>query len=441
MPLAIKGVATDYSMPTHSAGDLLLAIQHSSNAAFPAEWTSIASAATTWNYDAYRVGYRIATASNTVPTTNTTGQSTRTYSITGFKESAPIAAFGTQQYAAWSNPVACIAPSIDVPGASGTTNGSAFFMASYNGYGPTVPAVTTPKVAATTLASGDFTMECWIKPRTIPAGGAYSAIYADRNGNDFTGFHLYLTGHSTGNGNVGVVAGDGSGWQVLSLPTTSGGITAGSWSHVAITRSGSTFRTFVNGVVQATITASISLAQGTTSRIGLDAGGAAGTFDGYMSNFRIVKGTALYTSNFTPSGPLTAVSGTGLLTFTSPTVVTDSSGNNLTLTAPTPSAGSTTHSILPNGDSPFSSLNDALRFTLFVGYGAGGNPPALNNGLTVGGPGMSVVSSGGYHAIIEGGGAGPIYNMGSPGASYGGGRAIVTVSINPAPSSGFFSMF
>lgn len=428
MPLAIKAVATDYSIPTHSAGDLLLAIQHSSNAAFPAGWTSIASAATTWNYDAYRVGYRIATASDTAATASTTGQATRTYSITGFKASDPIAAFGTLQYAAWSNPTVCVAPAIGVPGASGATNGSVHFMTGYAGYGPPNPVVTTPKVAATTFGSGDFTMECWIKPRALPA--SYSAIYGDRNSGDFSGFQFYLTS----SGNVGVVGGNGSQWQVLNLPTTSGGITPGTWSHVAITRSGSTWRTFANGVVQATIESSISLAQGTTSSIGYESGGAAENFSGYMSNFRIVKGTALYTSNFTPSGPLTAVSGTGLLAFTSPTTVNDSSGNNLALT--------TNSSVLVNGDSPFSSLNDGLRFTLFTGYGGGGNPPNLSSSLTVGGPGIAMVASSSTHALIEGGGVGPIYNMGgSPGVSYGGGRAMVTVSINPALSSGFFSMF
>jgi hypothetical protein len=37
-------------------------------------------------------------------------------------------------------------------------------------------------------------------------------------------------------------------------------------------------------------------------------------FSGYMSNFRIVKGTAVYTSAFTPpSAPVTAISGTSLL--------------------------------------------------------------------------------------------------------------------------------
>jgi hypothetical protein len=47
----------------------------------------------------------------------------------------------------------------------------------------------------------------------------------------------------------------------------------------------------------------------------------------------VVKGTAVYTSNFTPSiTPLTAISGTSLLTCQSPTFV-DNSTNNFTITA------------------------------------------------------------------------------------------------------------
>ena len=38
-------------------------------------------------------------------------------------------------------------------------------------------------------------------------------------------------------------------------------------------------------------------------------------FPGYISNVRVIKGTAIYTSGFTvPTSPLTAISGTVLLT-------------------------------------------------------------------------------------------------------------------------------
>jgi hypothetical protein len=54
--------------------------------------------------------------------------------------------------------------------------------------------------------------------------------------------------------------------------------------------------------------------------------------NGYISNARLVIGSALYTSDFTPSkSPLTAVSGTSLLTCAS-NRFQDKSSNNFTIT-------------------------------------------------------------------------------------------------------------
>jgi hypothetical protein len=58
--------------------------------------------------------------------------------------------------------------------------------------------------------------------------------------------------------------------------------------------------------------------------------------NGYLSNVRVVKGVAVYTSNFTPSTtPLTPISGTSLLLNTvSGSLFTDSSTNTFTPLAP-----------------------------------------------------------------------------------------------------------
>ena len=93
------------------------------------------------------------------------------------------------------------------------------------------------------------------------------------------------------------------------------------WFHVAVTR-GSTgdFRLFVNGNLDSTNTSyrttNLSSLGSQTMAIGNGLNSAdEESFEGYISNFRFVKGTAVYTSSFTvPTEPLTAITNTKLLT-------------------------------------------------------------------------------------------------------------------------------
>lgn len=75
---------------------------------------------------------------------------------------------------------------------------------------------------------------------------------------------------------------------------------AGGYHHIAGTRSGNTFTLWVDGTSRGTGTSSSSLATGTTLAFcggrSFDTGTQALKFD----EIRIIKGIALYTSNFTP---------------------------------------------------------------------------------------------------------------------------------------------
>jgi hypothetical protein len=106
------------------------------------------------------------------------------------------------------------------------------------------------------------------------------------------------------------------------------------WTHVAVTRSGSTVSLYVNGTRQttATYTGSISGITGTPYyEIGHRISELK--FQGYISNVRVVIGSAVYTgaSYTVPTAPLTAVSGTSLLTCQSNRFI-DNSTNNYALT-------------------------------------------------------------------------------------------------------------
>ena len=122
--------------------------------------------------------------------------------------------------------------------------------------------------------------------------------------------------------------------QTFTFPTMS----TNTWYHFAFTRDGSNnLRAFLNGTQSSTtgITSTINFKK--TSLIGAwDSGGEGkrSFFPGYLSNLRIVVGSAVYTANFTvPTTPLTVIAGTQLLlNANTEDYLKDSSPNNYTLT-------------------------------------------------------------------------------------------------------------
>jgi len=183
--------------------------------------------------------------------------------------------------------------------------------------GTTGQYVTFPDNVANQLGTGNFTVECWIYPNTSANQGIFQIGGAlDAFG---TTPLIFVSNQTTnriqwgGNGDFSSVA-----------------ITALSWNHIAIVRQSNTFTLYINGVSSGTKTITDNYTSGVV-RLGVYYSDGY-NFNGYISNFRIVKGTAVYTANFTPSTtPLTAISGTGLLTCQSNSFI-DNSSNNLTPT-------------------------------------------------------------------------------------------------------------
>lgn len=94
---------------------------------------------------------------------------------------------------------------------------------------------------------------------------------------------------------------------------STGTLPAGQWNHIAVTHSSSTIRLFINGVLDTTTT--VSGTPQSSNAIPLTIGQYNNTSaNGHISNLRILKGTALYTSNFTPpTRELTVIPNTVLL--------------------------------------------------------------------------------------------------------------------------------
>jgi hypothetical protein len=105
-------------------------------------------------------------------------------------------------------------------------------------------------------------------------------------------------------------AGNGSSQYSASTSYTTG---VGHWYHAAYVRQSNTTKLYINGkeLISATDSTDYS------TNFALAVGGYAGTsytFDGKISNLRILKGTALYTSSFRPpTEPLTNITNTKML--------------------------------------------------------------------------------------------------------------------------------
>ena len=105
---------------------------------------------------------------------------------------------------------------------------------------------------------------------------------------------------------------NGSSWDIIS-GTSFGTAVANKWHHWAVVRNGNTFTGYLDGVGTVLATSSSSISLDTADlHIGSDTDGTS--FSGFLSNVRIIKGTALYTSRFTPpTATLTNVTNTKLL--------------------------------------------------------------------------------------------------------------------------------
>jgi len=181
-----------------------------------------------------------------------------------------------------------------------------------------------PISSAFTYGTGDFTVEWW-SYQTAASG--VQGIWRNSTGDATNAIGFWTVTQPSQR--LTVTVGNGTSSNTILSNTT---VPLNTWHHYAIVRNGTLFKLYLDGVAQTqTITSSIDI----PAQVGImQIGNAGGLYSGFVTNFRIVKGTAVYTSDFTvPTTPLTSIANTSLLlSFYSAGLLRDSSPNDHVIT-------------------------------------------------------------------------------------------------------------
>ena len=157
------------------------------------------------------------------------------------------------------------------------------------------------------FGTNDWCIECWFKKDNLNATGqlfqlGMEVFYTNNielsvNTNGQMRYHMY-----------------GNGTNQEGFTSSNNAVTPGTWHHMACTRQGTTFRGFLDGVQLGSWTKAATWNVGSsdsahnTPTIGARTNGSRNAmhnyFGGSIQDFRIYKGVAKYTSNFTPPGAI-----------------------------------------------------------------------------------------------------------------------------------------
>jgi hypothetical protein len=176
--------------------------------------------------------------------------------------------------------------------------------------------VSTPSNSAFDIKSGNFTIEFWLHPLLIKT----TYLIRRQSMTTYNGYTVFLQ-------NTGAIRLDlGSPGGLTSTST----VRVNEWSHIAIVNSSGTTTIYINGVSSGSFT----LPSGSEDTGSFFVGGtdhnSAECLNGYMTNLRVVKGTAVYTSAFTPpTAPVTNITNTSLLLNFTNAGIFDTAGDNV----------------------------------------------------------------------------------------------------------------
>ena len=202
--------------------------------------------------------------------------------------------------------------------------------------------LTLPANTAFAFGTGDFTIECWFNVSSLATN---KGIFQLSNSSNYLTSNTASILMSTYQGKITI--------NLMAISAqTSLTVTDGSWYHVALVRSAGVAKIYINGQLRTEVGTAGAITDSNNysyTYLGIGAyGSSTQTWNGYIDEFRITKGIARYTGNFTL--PTTAFYNTASTTNLDPyfnqvstllhmdgtsgsTAFTDSSVNTLAVTA------------------------------------------------------------------------------------------------------------
>jgi len=210
-------------------------------------------------------------------------------------------------------------------GGAGVTlvNGSTTGSSTGGTYTTTIAATTSrgsPQREPAT-GGGDFTIEFWVRFKSFPTSGNYVTLFESQTTSAFN-IYVYNSGTSTTLTHT-AAGGTLNRPQALALNT---------WYHVVFTRKDGYLFEYLNGTSMLSKGSGFAAIPTPTSNYSL--GGRIDTtrsLDGYISNFRYVRGTAIYDTTSSlitvPTAPLQIIDDTLLLTARGSASYNDANGS------------------------------------------------------------------------------------------------------------------
>jgi len=206
-----------------------------------------------------------------------------------------------------------------------TTQGtfSPFSQTGWGNYFDGSSSLSIANNAAFQMSTGDFCLEGWFYCTGTSVMCPFGTNYLGSSN------YIIVTLNRSGAGQIDAAIQDSS-----SISTSTNSFSNNTWNHLVYCRTSGTVSLFLNGDRVATGTDSSATNPTGAFQIGTNTA-LARPFSGYLSNVRLIKGSQPYNATSTtitvPTEPLTAISGTSLLTCQS-NRFKDNSTNNFTIT-------------------------------------------------------------------------------------------------------------